>query len=452
MTVENDGAVEAADPPQQDRWQASLTSLLAVRLDPSVVDVRESPQRQDLPTAVVHEPVDEPVGIVSQQKLPPALRRASGAGNCSQLRVTADGPLSCLQRTEVCRGQFAREVVRPTRQCGIGVPGYQVAGVCGPDRRDGRAKPVGAEVVGPGVEATNLGQEHDLPVLNDEQLSPAGHLHLKAGASGAGNVEGECTPTLVACCPDIGPVHPVIVGRNHGSRCATGIGTGAVCQRRGALFASAMLPGVTTGSPTRPRPRRRIWRLLLIVAAVLVILVGVALVVVPRLMQPGPRPLFQMPVGCGETWQIGTYPGHGDFDVDLFPIEGEPWGQPVLASYAGTVTVAGINGTLGGRTPEDPDGPRGRGGGYWVKIDHGGWWETQYLHLLEPPMVEVGQRVAQGEQIGRVGSTGNSGAPHLHYEQRRRWQKVETHFDGVPSGITHDDAEYTVRLTSNNCE
>ena len=66
-----------------------------------------------------------------------------------------------------------------------------------------------------------------------------------------------------------------------------------------------------------------------------------------------------------------------------------------------------------------------------MKIDHGGRWETQYLHMLEPPLVEVGQRVAQGEQIGRVGSTGNSGAPHLHYEQRRGWEKVETHFDGV---------------------
>lgn len=211
-----------------------------------------------------------------------------------------------------------------------------------------------------------------------------------------------------------------------------------------------MLPRVTT-SPTRSRPRRRVWRILLVVLAVVVVLVGVALIVVPMWLRPGPRPLFQMPVGCGETWQVGTYPGHGDYDVDLFPIEGEQWGQPVLASAAGTVTVAGINGTLGGRTQEDPDGPRGRGGGYWVKIDHGGWWETQYLHLLEPPLVEVGQRVAQGEQIGRVGSTGNSGAPHLHYEQRRRWQKVETHFDGAPSGITHDDAEYTVRLTSNNC-
>ena len=39
----------------------------------------------------------------------------------------------------------------------------------------------------------------------------------------------------------------------------------------------------------------------------------------------------------------------------------------------------------------------------------------------------------------------------LHYEQRRGWEKVETHFDGSPSGITHDDTEYTVKRTSNNC-
>lgn len=189
----------------------------------------------------------------------------------------------------------------------------------------------------------------------------------------------------------------------------------------------------------------------------LVVCVGAAvLVTVPvtvLLLRPaGPRPLFQLPVPCGETWQLGTYPGHDDYDVDLFPTEGEAWGRPVLASYSGRVIVAGINGSLGERTPENPDGPRGRGGGYWVKIDHGGGWETQYLHLLEPPLVEVGQWVDRGEQIGRVGSTGNSGAPHLHYEQRRGWQKVETWFDGAPSGITHDDAEYTVRLTSNNCD
>ncbi|MDG4797946.1 M23 family metallopeptidase [Micromonospora sp. WMMD1082] len=207
-----------------------------------------------------------------------------------------------------------------------------------------------------------------------------------------------------------------------------------------------MLWTVTTGR-SRSRSRRTSLRLLLTLGVVIALAVAAVIVLRP----PGPRPLFQLPVACGETWQLGTYPGHGENDVDFFPLSGDPWGQPVLASYDGRVTVAGINGSLGARTPDNPDGPRGRGGGYWVKIDHGGRWETQYLHLLEPPLVQVGQRVARGEQIGRIGSTGNSGAPHLHYEQRRGWQKVETWFDGQPSGITHDDAEYTVRLTSNNC-
>ncbi|WP_229402348.1 M23 family metallopeptidase [Micromonospora okii] len=211
-------------------------------------------------------------------------------------------------------------------------------------------------------------------------------------------------------------------------------------------------------TPGQPRPRSRTRRsraarvaIVLAALAAVAALVAVAVVVVPLLLPPGPRPPFQLPVACGETWQLGTYPGHDDYDVDMFPTEGEAWGRPVLASYAGTVTEAGINGAVGGRTRENPQGPRGRGGGYWVKIDHGGRWETQYLHLLEPPPVRVGQRVAQGERIGRVGSTGNSGAPHLHYEQRRGWEKVETHFDGAASGITHDDREYTVKRTSNNC-
>ncbi|MEU5564337.1 M23 family metallopeptidase [Micromonospora musae] len=216
-----------------------------------------------------------------------------------------------------------------------------------------------------------------------------------------------------------------------------------------------MLRPVTTGSPrrrhTHRRPRSRTTRIVLALVAAATV-VAVAALVVPMLLPPGPRPPFQLPVACGETWQLGTYPGHDDYDVDLFPIEGEAWGRPVLAAAAGTVTVAGINGSLGGRTPENPEGPRGRGGGYWVKIDHGGRWETQYLHLLEPPSVREGQRVGQGEQIGRLGSTGNSGAPHLHFEQRRGWEKVETWFDGSPSGITHDDREYTVRRTSNNCD
>ncbi len=211
-----------------------------------------------------------------------------------------------------------------------------------------------------------------------------------------------------------------------------------------------MLWAVTIGHPRRTRRRRRI--LLIVLAAVTAAVLGtVAVIVVPMLLPAGPRPLFQLPVACGETWQLSTYPGHDDFDVDLYPSTGKAWGRPVFASYSGTVTEAGINGSLGQRTPENPNGQRGRGGGYLVKIDHGGRWQTQYLHLLEAPLVKAGQRVAQGEQIGKVGSTGNSSAPHLHYEQRRSRQKVETWFDGQPSGITHDDAEYTVKRKSSNC-
>nr|WP_236647076.1 hypothetical protein [Micromonospora acroterricola] len=123
---------------------------------------------------------------------------------------------------------------------------------------------------------------------------------------------------------------------------------------------------MTTGHPTRVRTHRRVRsrtvRVLVALVAVAALL-GIAFVVVPLLRPPGPRPLFQLPVACGETWQLSTYPGHDDYDVDLFPTEGEAWGRPVLASYGGTVTTAGINGSLGGRNPENPDGPRGRGGG-----------------------------------------------------------------------------------------
>ncbi len=56
-------------------------------------------------------------------------------------------------------------------------------------------------------------------------------------------------------------------------------------------------------------------------------------------------------------------------------------------------------------------------GGYgnMVTLDHGGGVQTRYAHLAAAT-VEVGQRVAAGKVIGRVGSTGNSTGPHLHFE------------------------------------
>lgn len=76
-------------------------------------------------------------------------------------------------------------------------------------------------------------------------------------------------------------------------------------------------------------------------------------------------------------------------------------GSPIVAADGGTVTLAGWNG----------------GYGRCVIIDHGNGYQTLYAHCSSL-LVKVGQKVAQGEQIARVGSTGNSTGPHCHWEIR----------------------------------
>ncbi|MEU8211085.1 M23 family peptidase, partial [Micromonospora sp. NPDC049044] len=71
----------------------------------------------------------------------------------------------------------------------------------------------------------------------------------------------------------------------------------------------------------------------------------------------GPRPLFQLPVTCGETWNLSTYVGHDDYDIDMTSTAGNNWGRPILAAYGGRVERSGISGTLGGRTPAGRWGP-----------------------------------------------------------------------------------------------
>ena len=76
-------------------------------------------------------------------------------------------------------------------------------------------------------------------------------------------------------------------------------------------------------------------------------------------------------------------------------------GDPVRATATGTVETAGWNG----------------GYGKMVEIDHGNSFSTRYGHMSEID-VKVGQQVKIGQIIGRVGSTGRSTGPHLHYETR----------------------------------
>lgn len=83
-------------------------------------------------------------------------------------------------------------------------------------------------------------------------------------------------------------------------------------------------------------------------------------------------------------------------------------GDPVRATADGKITSAGWSG----------------GYGRVIDIDHGNGMSTRYGHLSAID-VRVGQSVRTGQIIGRIGSTGRSTGPHLHYETRVRGGAVD---------------------------
>ena len=76
-----------------------------------------------------------------------------------------------------------------------------------------------------------------------------------------------------------------------------------------------------------------------------------------------------------------------------------PWGSQVKATAPGTVVFAGNKGSYGNM----------------VELDNGFGIHTRYGHL-SAITVQTGMKVAKGSGIGRVGSTGRSTGPHVHYE------------------------------------
>ncbi|HEU4480793.1 MAG TPA: M23 family metallopeptidase, partial [Actinomycetota bacterium] len=103
-----------------------------------------------------------------------------------------------------------------------------------------------------------------------------------------------------------------------------------------------------------------------------------------------------------------THPIFGDQRLHTGIDIGAPYGAPVIASDAGTVSFAGVM----------------SGYGNVIVVDHGGGLATTYNHLSSFS-VGSGQSVGRGARIGSVGCTGYCTGPHLHFEVRVNGSPVD---------------------------
>ncbi len=118
--------------------------------------------------------------------------------------------------------------------------------------------------------------------------------------------------------------------------------------------------------------------------------------------------LLPVPGGVtdGYGWRKDPISGEREFHRGLDIVA--PAGTPVLAPADGLVTAAG----------------RMSGYGKMIHLAHGAGLGSRFGHLSEI-LVKPGQRVRRGDVIGRVGSTGRSTGPHLHYEIFRAGRPVD---------------------------
>lgn len=104
----------------------------------------------------------------------------------------------------------------------------------------------------------------------------------------------------------------------------------------------------------------------------------------------------------------GQYKYHSGIDVSM----SGAMGKNIVATRAGTVIIS------------SPEGQNGTGYGSYIVIDHGDGYSSLYGHC-SALLVSQGQKVSRGQIIARVGSTGWSSGPHLHFEIRYNGETVD---------------------------
>ena len=150
--------------------------------------------------------------------------------------------------------------------------------------------------------------------------------------------------------------------------------------------------------------------------------------------------MFESPADINWYYRVSSYYGyrihpitganalHNGVDISLAE------GTPVVAGLTGKVTTSTYNDSYGNYVViEDQDG-----------------YEIRYAHLSSRS-VSTGQQIEKGEEIGKVGSTGNSTGPHLHLELLHNGERLNPLFyfetgDTMPGGDVEYSSEAAKRL------
>lgn len=103
-----------------------------------------------------------------------------------------------------------------------------------------------------------------------------------------------------------------------------------------------------------------------------------------------------------------------------------------FAAAIGTPIIATANGTV-------TESTRRGGNGKYVKIKHNATYSTQYLHMKNRN-VKVGDYVKQGDVIGWVGMTGNTGGPHVCYRFWKNGKQVDPFKQKLPAAESIPDS------------
>ena len=134
---------------------------------------------------------------------------------------------------------------------------------------------------------------------------------------------------------------------------------------------------------------------------------------------------------CGHE----TYQDHNGVDIRLLDMPAQKRGVAVLAAAPGKVLR--LRDSMPDISVKDPSAPplNGQDCGNGVVVGHGGGWETQYCHMAQGSIsVKVGQKVATGTPLGRVGLSGNTEYPHMHITVRHDGKVVDP-FDPDGAGL-----------------